>query len=51
MVEAASICDGIVKGLRHPEWPVDAWDALQRLVLQMMSPLWAPTRPAARTRG
>ena len=33
LVEAASICDGIIKGLKHPEWPLDAWAALKRLVL------------------
>ena len=33
LVEAASICDGIIKGLKHPEWPLDAWPALKRLML------------------
>ncbi len=33
LVEAASICDGIIKGLKHPEWPIDAWAALKRLML------------------
>ena len=36
LVEAASICDGLVKGLRHPDWPDDAWAALRRLVLMML---------------
>ena len=36
LVEAASICDGLVKGLRHPDWPEDAWAALRRLVLMML---------------
>jgi DNA polymerase-3 subunit delta len=36
LLDAASICDGIVKGLKHPEWPQGAWDALQRLVLLMV---------------
>ncbi|MEF7615422.1 DNA polymerase III subunit delta [Aquincola sp. MAHUQ-54] len=36
LVEAASICDGIVKGLKHPDWPTDAWDALRRLALMLM---------------
>ncbi len=35
LLEAASICDGIVKGLRHPAWPAAPWEALQRLVLMM----------------
>jgi DNA polymerase-3 subunit delta len=33
LVEAASVCDGITKGLKHPDWPLDPWDALRRLVL------------------
>jgi DNA polymerase-3 subunit delta len=36
LVEAASICDGLVKGLRHPDWPADPWEALKRLVLLML---------------
>jgi DNA polymerase-3 subunit delta len=32
-VEAAQVCDGLVKGLRHPDWPVDPWDGVRRLVL------------------
>ena len=34
-VESASICDGLVKGLKHPHWPVDAWDGLKRLALMV----------------
>jgi DNA polymerase-3 subunit delta len=36
LVEAASTCDGLVKGLRHPGWPEDAWDGLRRLVLMTL---------------
>lgn len=39
LVRAASICDGLVKGLKHPDWPDDAWDGLRRLVLMMLQPL------------
>ncbi|MFM2449551.1 MAG: hypothetical protein RIS44_2001 [Pseudomonadota bacterium] len=35
MVQAAHICDGLVKGLRHPQWPTDPWAGLQRLVLMV----------------
>ena len=35
LLEAAHICDGLVKGLRHPEWPTDPWQALKRLVLML----------------
>jgi DNA polymerase-3 subunit delta len=36
LVDAASVCDGLAKGLRHPDWPADAWDGLRRLVLLML---------------
>ena len=44
LVAAASICDGLAKGLRHPDWPADAWAGLRRLVLIMLQSLQA--RPA-----
>ncbi len=43
LLAAASICDGIVKGLRHPDWPHEPWDALRRLVLMaLQAPSLAP---------
>jgi DNA polymerase III subunit delta len=36
LVEAAQVCDGLVKGLKHPEWPSDPWDGLKRLVLMLV---------------
>lgn len=39
LVSAASICDGLVKGLRHADWPAEPWEALRRLVLMMLQPL------------
>lgn len=36
LLEAASVCDGVCKGLRHPAWPDEAWEALRRLVLLML---------------
>ena len=44
LVAAASICDGLVKGLRHPDWPTDPWDALRRLVLMLLQPLMTAPR-------
>ncbi|MFO1270850.1 MAG: DNA polymerase III subunit delta [Rubrivivax sp.] len=41
LVEAASTCDGLVKGLKQPDWPADPWDGLRRLVLMMLQPLAA----------
>ncbi len=38
-LDAASTCDGLVKGLRHPDWPDEPWAALRRLVLLMLEPL------------
>lgn len=35
-VEAAQVCDGLVKGLRHPDWPVDPWEGLKRLALRVL---------------
>jgi DNA polymerase III subunit delta len=36
LVQAASLCDGVIKGLKHPEWPLDPWAALKRLVLLVL---------------
>jgi DNA polymerase III subunit delta len=35
LVHAASIVDGIAKGLPNPAWPTDAWQALARLTLML----------------
>lgn len=35
LVHAASIVDGIVKGLPHPQWPDDPWQALGRLTAML----------------
>jgi DNA polymerase-3 subunit delta len=35
-LDAAQVCDGLVKGLRHPDWPADAWQGLRRLVLMIV---------------
>jgi len=48
LVEAAQICDGIVKGLRHPEWPTNPWAALKRLALMLVA---ATQTPAAHRRA
>ena len=36
LLEAASVCDGIVKGLKHPRWPHNPWDALRHLLLMTL---------------
>ena len=43
LLEAASVCDGLVKGLRHADWPDDPWQALKKLVLMLLQ----QTAPAA----
>jgi len=45
LVEAASTCDGIVKGLKHPQWPLDPWDALRRLALLLVQAVASPPAP------
>ncbi len=37
LVRAASECDGVLKGLVHPAWPPDAWDALRLLVMKALA--------------
>ena len=46
LVDAASVCDGLVKGLRHPDWPTDAWDGLRRLVLLLLQAVQHTPRAA-----
>ncbi|MDH4288002.1 MAG: DNA polymerase III subunit delta [Aquincola sp.] len=45
LVQAASVCDGVIKGLKHPEWPLDAWSALKRLALLTMQHLATTSAP------
>ena len=33
LMHAAQVCDGVVKGLKHPDWPDEPWQALRRLML------------------
>jgi len=44
LLDAASVCDGINKGLRHPAWPPQPWDAMKRWVLMALD----AQAPAAR---
>jgi DNA polymerase III subunit delta len=36
LLDAAHLCDGLVKGLKHPDWPLDPWEGLKRLVLMLV---------------
>ena len=35
LLQAAHQVDGVVKGLKHPDWPVDAWQALHKLAAML----------------
>ena len=48
LLDAASICDGIVKGLKHPDWPQAPWDALRRWMLAMLQASASPGRTKLR---
>ena len=48
LIEAASIADGVIKGLKHPAWPLDPWDAVRRLALLMVQAVAAPPAPRGR---
>jgi DNA polymerase-3 subunit delta len=36
LLQAANECDGVNKGLLHPRWPHDPWQAMQRWVLMLL---------------
>ena len=49
LLDAAQVCDGLVKGLKHPDWPLDPWEGLKRLVLMLVEHTGRTgTRPLAR---
>jgi DNA polymerase III subunit delta len=43
LIDAAQICDGLVKGLKHPDWPHDPWDGLKRLLLMVCEQIGSAT--------
>jgi len=45
LLAAAQACDGIVKGLPHPEWPKDPWQALKRLLLMWIGYTGVASQP------
>jgi DNA polymerase-3 subunit delta len=49
LLDAASVCDGLAKGLKHPDWPLEPWDGLKRLLLLLLQAVaQSPTRLALR---
>ena len=54
LVDAAQKVDGIVKGLKQPDWPVSGWQALHRLAAMLCGECARPLRvtvPLARRFG
>ncbi|KAF1044874.1 DNA polymerase III subunit delta [Xylophilus sp.] len=44
LLRAAHVVDGIVKGLKAPDWPTDGWQALHRLATMVCRTVQAPLR-------
>ncbi len=44
LLHSAHLVDGIVKGLKQPDWPADGWQSLQRLALQLCQACAVPAR-------
>jgi DNA polymerase-3 subunit delta len=42
LLHAAHKVDGIVKGLKQPDWPADGWQALHRLAGMLCTSCAAP---------
>lgn len=51
LLQAAHQVDGIVKGLKQPDWPTSGWQALHRLASMLCVYCAAPMRPAAHRRS
>lgn len=49
LVQSAQIVDGIVKGLKAPDWPIQPWPALHRLAMQLAQVGAATHPPGSRT--
>jgi DNA polymerase-3 subunit delta len=50
LLQSAHLVDGIVKGLKQPDWPASGWQALHRLALQLCGLCAAPVAPSPRAR-
>jgi DNA polymerase III subunit delta len=51
LLQSAHLVDGIVKGLKQPDWPTSGWQALQRLALQLCGLCAGQAAASASTRG
>jgi DNA polymerase III subunit delta len=50
LLDAAALCDGIVKGLDQPDWPAGAWPGLRHWVLMLLQSTMPPEREGPRRR-
>lgn len=50
LLQSAHRVDGIVKGLRYPGWPADAWQALHRLAMDLCRACATPAAAAGPAR-
>ena len=51
LLHSAHLVDGIVKGLKVPDWPTDGWQALHRLALTLCRECALQPNPPARKMG
>jgi DNA polymerase-3 subunit delta len=47
LLHSAHLVDGIVKGLKVPDWPTDGWQALHRLAMQLCTQCLIPSTSAS----
>ena len=47
LLQSAHVVDGIVKGLKQPDWPASGWQALHRLALQVCALCGGQAHPAS----
>ncbi|MBC7916405.1 MAG: DNA polymerase III subunit delta [Rhodoferax sp.] len=47
LLQSAHVVDGIVKGLKQPDWPTTGWQALHRLALQLCALCGGAVKPVA----
>ena len=51
LLDAAQKVDGIVKGLKQPDWPASGWQALHRLAGMVCEHCAAPSRAPSAQRA
>ncbi|HWI80097.1 MAG TPA: DNA polymerase III subunit delta [Ramlibacter sp.] len=51
LLYSAHLVDGIVKGLKVPDWPAEGWQALHRLAMQLCEECMASPSPSGGGRG